>query len=134
VVAPEVPTGGTVGQAILDDRPHSRVDDSVGVVAAGRGQIGHVGVEVLAAAGAVVLRVAEAEVTRPPGDEVPQIMEGPLGLAVAIGAVAAVRARSPLVIAAAVEDLGLGQVLNAGDAFGGVGAIDAGSWHRGSSW
>ena len=55
--SPEGPTGGAIRQAILNDQADGGVDDASGVVAAGVGEVGHVGVEVLAALGAVVLQV-----------------------------------------------------------------------------
>src|SRR4051812_46312407 len=55
VVAPQGPAGGAVRQAVLDDEPDGGVDDPARVVTAGFGQVGHVGVEVLPTAGAVVL-------------------------------------------------------------------------------
>ena len=54
--SPEGPTGRAIRQAILDDEADGGVDDASGVVAAEVGEVGHVGVEVLAAASAVVLR------------------------------------------------------------------------------
>src|SRR5512135_2346179 len=62
VVAPQGPAGGAVGQAVLDDEPDGRLDDPAGVVAAWVGQVGHVGVEVLAALGAEVPGVKYNEV------------------------------------------------------------------------
>ena len=56
MVAPQRPLGGAIGEAVLDDQPDGGVDDPAGVMAAGVGQLGGVGVEVLAAAGAKVLR------------------------------------------------------------------------------
>ena len=40
MIAPEVPTGGLVRQAVLDDQADGHRDDPMGVVAAGRGQVG----------------------------------------------------------------------------------------------
>ena len=61
VIAPEAPTGRAIRQAVLDDQADGGVDDASGVVTAGRSQVGHVGVEVLAAAGAIVLGVDDDE-------------------------------------------------------------------------
>src|SRR5947208_8032021 len=52
VLAPEGPTGGPIRQAVLDDQSDGGVDDASCVVAAGVGEVGHVGVEILAARGA----------------------------------------------------------------------------------
>ncbi|MBI3951369.1 MAG: hypothetical protein HY314_13040 [Acidobacteria bacterium] len=43
-----MPTGGAVRQAVLHDQPHRQGDNPVGVVDLGRGQVGHVGIEMLA--------------------------------------------------------------------------------------
>ncbi len=129
MLSPQGPTGGAIGQAVLNDQADRGVDDASGVVAAGVGQVGHVGVEVLAAAGAVMLGIDQDDVAGSPGEGVAQVVEGTAGQAVAVGAVAAPRARSPTVIAAPAGDLGPGQVVDACGALGGVGAVSAGSRH-----
>ena len=48
----------------------------MGVAGLGRGQVGHVGGEVAAAPGAVVLRVGELDVAGPAPHRVAQIMQG----------------------------------------------------------
>src|SRR5512142_1277804 len=129
VVAPQRPAGGAVGQAVLDDRPNGGVDDAAGVVTAGVGPVGHVGVEVPAAPGAIVPGVEHDEVAGPSGEGVSEVVEGPAAPTIAVGAVAAPRAGSAAVVPAAEADVGLGQVVDAGDALGGIGAVFAGSWH-----
>ena len=96
---------------------------------AGVGQVGGVGVEVLAAAAAVVLRTKQDDVAGPPGKGIAQVVEGAAGDPVAVGAVTTPRAGAPPVVAAPDADLGPGQVLGSIDAEGRVGAIFAGSWH-----
>src|SRR5437764_787538 len=54
MIAPQGPSGTAVGQAVLDDQADGGVDDPAGVVTSGVGQVGHVGVEVPAALGAVM--------------------------------------------------------------------------------
>jgi len=49
VVAPEVPTGGSVGHAIFDHHAHRQIDDAMGVMATGRGEITEIDVEILLA-------------------------------------------------------------------------------------
>jgi hypothetical protein len=46
VVAPEGPTRGPVGQAILDHEPHRQIHHAMGVLTARWGEIGEVGVKV----------------------------------------------------------------------------------------
>ena len=95
MVAPEGPFGRAIGQAVLDDQSDGQLDDPAGVMAAGVGQVGHVGVEVLAAAGAIVLGIEHHDIARPPGEGVAQIMESAATDPIPIGAVAAVRAGAP---------------------------------------
>jgi len=128
MIPPEAPAGGLVGQAVLDDEADGQSHDPLGVMAAGVGQVGTVGVEVLATGGAVVLGVGQDDVARPPGGEVAEVVERASEDAVAVGAVAAARAGPPSEVAAAPACLGLGQVLDAGDPLGGVGQVFSGSW------
>jgi hypothetical protein len=127
MVPPEAPTGGLIRQSVLDDEADRRGDDALGVVAAGSGQVGAVGVEVLAALRAEVLGVGQDEVAGPPGDEVAEVVEGPLEDAVPVGAVVTSWARPPPVVAAAFAEFGLGQILDASDALGGVGQVFSGA-------
>ena len=108
MIAPEAPTGGAVREAVLDDQPDGGLDDAAGIVTAWSGQVGHVGVEELAAAGAIVLGIEHDQVTGPAGESVAEVVEGAAGRPVAVGAVAAARAGPATVVAAADADLGLG--------------------------
>jgi hypothetical protein len=129
MVAPEGPFGRAIGQAVLDDQPDGGLDDPAGVMAAGVGQLGGVGVEVLAARAAIVLRAEQDEIAGPAGVGVAQVVEGTAGDPIPVGAVTAPRAGAAAIVAAPDADLGLGQILDAIDTEGGVGAIFAGSWH-----
>jgi hypothetical protein len=129
MATPEGPFGGAIGKAVLDDQPDGGVDDPAGVMAAGGGQVGGVGVEVLATGSAVVLRAEKDDVAGPLGEGVAQVVEGAADEPIAGGAVPAMRARAPAVVAAADADVGLGQVLGPSDAESRVGAIFAGSRH-----
>ena len=70
MLSPEGPTGGAIRQAVLDDQADGGVDDAPGVVASGVGQVGHVGVEILATAGAIMLRVDQDDVAMSAGEGV----------------------------------------------------------------
>src|SRR3954452_24621001 len=98
----------------------------MGVVAAGGCEVGGVGVEVLATLGAEVLGVGQSDVVGPAREDIAEVVEGALELAIAVGAMATARAGPSFVVAAAAEDLGLGQVLDPSDPLGGVGAILSG--------
>jgi hypothetical protein len=114
---------------VLDNQGDGEVDEAVGVMAAGVGQVGHLGDKGLAATAAVVLGVEHNDVAGSPGESVSQVVEGPATEPIALGAVTTVRAGAPPVIPAADADLGLGQILGAGDSQSGIGAVFAGSWH-----
>src|ERR1035441_8744769 len=75
MVSPQVPGGGAVRQAILDDAPYGGGDHAVGVVAVGHGQIQHVGVEVMIAAPAIVLGIGHVKITRPAANGIAQLMQ-----------------------------------------------------------
>jgi hypothetical protein len=108
MVTPQRPFGGAIGQAVLDDQPNGRLDDPASVMAAGGGEVRTVGVEVLVAGAAVVLRAEQDNVTRPAGVGVAQVVQGAACDAIAIGALTAPRAGAAAVVAAANADLGLG--------------------------
>jgi hypothetical protein len=55
VVAPQMPTRWTVGQAVLDHNPHRQIDHTVRVVTARWRQIREVGAKVLATLRTVML-------------------------------------------------------------------------------
>ena len=129
MVAPEGPFGTAIGQAVLDDQADGEVDDPAGVMAAGIGQVGGVGVEVLAARAAVVLGTEQDDVAGSPGEGIAQVMKGATDEPIAGGLAAAMRAGPAAVVAALEADLGLGQILGTSDADRGVGAIFAGSRH-----
>jgi hypothetical protein len=128
MIPPEAPAGGLVGQAVLDDETDGQSHDPFGVMTAGGGQVATVGVEVLTAGGAVVLGVGQDDVTWPRGGEVAEVVECAWEDAVAIGTVAAARARPPPIVAAALAGLGLGQILDAGDPLGGIRQVFSGAW------
>ena len=129
MVPPEAPAGGLVRESVLDDEADGRGDDASGVVAAGGGQVGAVGVEVPAALRAEVLGGGQDEVTGATGDEIAEVVEGPWKDAVTIGAVAAAGAGPPPEVAAALANPRFWQILDASDAFSGIGQIFSGTGH-----
>ena len=132
MLPPEAPRGGAIRPAVLDDQADGGLEDASGRVTAGVGPVGPVGVEVLATAGAMVLRGDHAEVGGPPGEGIAQVVEGAPSEPIAVGAVATAWAGPPALISARDADLGRGQVLDAVDPLGGVGSVFARSWHGGS--
>jgi hypothetical protein len=130
VVTPQVPAGGTVGQAIFDDKAHRQIDHAMGVMAPWWRQIREVRIEVLLAFRTVMLRIRDHEITRTPHIEIPQVGQHPLGLLVPIGRVTTAWTWLPLVIATKGNDLWGWQICNRGHPFGGIGSIGTRTKHR----
>src|SRR5215813_3506783 len=130
VVAPEVPAGGAVRQAILDNEPHGEGHHAVGVVTARWGQIGEVRAKVLATLRTVMLGIGHQQITRTPHVEIPHIMQRPLRLLVPIGPVPTMWARLPDLVATVKDDLGLWQVCGCGDPGAWIGAVLPWTEHR----
>src|SRR4029434_3497995 len=114
VVAPEVPTRGPVGQAVLDHEPYRQINHAMRVLTARWPQIGEVRAQVLATLGAVMLRIRDHEITRTPQVEIPQVVQCPLELFVPIGLVPTMRTRLSRVDAPGRDDLWRWQVCNCG--------------------
>src|SRR5215510_16480580 len=123
VVAPEVPTRGPIGQAVLDHQPYRQIHHAVRVLTAGRGEIGEVRMKVFAALGTVVLRIRDHEITRTPHVEIPQVVQRSMELFVSIGLITTTWTRLSLVGPTVWDDLWRWQVCNRGNLFGGIGSI-----------
>src|SRR6266446_8972600 len=121
--SPEVPTRWSVGQTVLDHKPHGEVHHAVGVLTAGWCQIGEVHVKVLATLRTVVLRIGDHKITRTPHVEIPQVVQRPLGLLIPVSLVRATRTGLSLVGAPVRDDLWRWQVCYRSNPFGGIGAI-----------
>src|SRR6266536_2218963 len=104
MVSPEVPTGGTIRQAILDDHANRQGNDAMRIVTSWRCQVRHVGVEILFALGAIVLRVPEVDIAGTPRDQITHVMQHAFHATIAVGVLAAVRTGLPTIIAAALDD------------------------------
>jgi hypothetical protein len=129
LIAPEVPTGGLIGQAVFDHQTDRHSHNAVGVVALGQGHVRHVGVKVDVAFGAMMDGVRKMDVVRAARDQVPQVVQHPLRSAMPIGTVFALWTWLPSEIPTAFDDLRLGQVLHTSDALGGIGQVFSRSWH-----
>ncbi len=70
-----------------------------------------------------MLRIGDHQVTRAPQLEIAEVMQCPLALLVPIGRVTTTRTRVARVVATVQDHLGLRQVCNGCDPFGGIGAI-----------
>jgi hypothetical protein len=103
-----MPGGRAIGQAIFHDQPNRGVNDAVGVMALGQGQVVHVGVEIAVAAEAAMLGMADVKFAGPAEDRIAQVMQPAEGGAKAIGASLALGAQAAAVVAASANDDGLG--------------------------
>src|SRR5215813_11626905 len=130
VVAPEVPTRGSVGQAVFDHQPDRQIHHAVGILTARGCQIGEVGTKVLATLRTVMLGIGHQQIPRTPYVEIPHIMERPMRLLVPIGRVTTTRARLPEVVPTVGDDLGRWQVCGCGDPGAWVGSVLTWTVHR----
>jgi hypothetical protein len=115
VVAPQVPTGGPIGQAILGDQVDGQILDTAGAQALGQGQVGGVGGKEEVAVAAVMPGEGDHEVERAARARVTQIVQGALSDGVASGTAATVWATTGLIVAAAAFEARLGKVLDRGN-------------------
>jgi len=76
-----------------------------------------------------MLGVDQDQVAGASREGISQVVEGATSGAIAVGAMTAARTRPTPIVPALNADLGLGQVLDAVDPFGGIGSVFAGSQH-----
>src|SRR6266853_1547416 len=74
VVAPQVPAGGLVGQAVLGDKTDGPLLDTTGVLAVRQSQIGDVDGEATATAKAAMPREGDDQVNRAVGPSIPDVV------------------------------------------------------------
>jgi hypothetical protein len=77
-----------------------------------------------------MLRIDQDDVAGSAGEGIAEVVEGAACDAIAVGAMGALRAGPPAIIAALAGDLGLRQVADTSGALGGIGAIFAGWRHE----
>jgi hypothetical protein len=120
MIAPQVPTGGLIRQAVLNHESHGQGNDAMRVMSLGQGVVGHVGVEMLAATGTAMLRVTKVDVAWPTGNQVAHVVEDASGCAAAKTGLATTRTRAMGEVAGAMNDLGFGQIFGSRDACRGI--------------
>src|SRR6516165_1044918 len=76
VVAPQVPTGGLVGQAVFGHQADSHPLDAASVQAFGQGQVRQINAEVAAAVGAAMLGVGDNQIDRATRVGIAQVVQG----------------------------------------------------------
>src|SRR5262249_26686020 len=129
MIAPQMPAGGLIGQAILHDESHGQRNDAMGVAGFGRSIFGRVRVEESVALGATVLRIDEIDVAGSTSDEVAQVVQHPGARPIAKARFPASRARETWIVATASDDLCFGKIFRARDALGGIWQILTGTRH-----
>jgi hypothetical protein len=129
VVPPQMPTGGPIGEAVLDDQSHGGPLDPESVTGLGHGQIGRVGEEASPARRTPMLGLPEDEVDRTIVAGVAEVVEAAVCDAVAACPVATARAATPRVIATVSFQARRGQVFGACDPLGNIRDIVTGWAH-----
>src|SRR5258708_24261273 len=99
MVAPEVPGGSAVRQAILHHASHGSRHNAVGVMTIGHGQIQHVGVEVMVAVPEIVLGIGHVQIARTPANGVAEFVQRALASAQTRGATVTQRTTLTRIIA-----------------------------------
>jgi len=123
MVAPEVPTGVAVGQAIFGDQTDGSLLEAAGVEAVGQCQVGNVTGEATATAEAAMAGESDNQIDGAVGPCITEIMEGTGSHGVATGAVATVRTGARRPVATVSLDARLGEVFDTSDALGDIGYI-----------
>jgi hypothetical protein len=129
MVPPQMPTGGPIGEAVLDDQSHGGPLDPEGVTGLGQGQVGHVGEEASPTRRTPMLGLHEDEVDGTTVAGIAEVVEAAVCDTVAAGAVATGRAATPWVIATVSFQTGRGQVFRACDPLGNIRDIVTGWAH-----
>jgi hypothetical protein len=106
MVAPQMPTGGLIRQAVLDHEADGHGDDAMGIVGFGHRVVGGVGVEELLALGALMLGVDKVNVVRTTRHQVAEVVQNSRGGPIAETRFSTVRTGTLPKVAAASDDLG----------------------------
>jgi hypothetical protein len=130
VIAPQVPTGDLVGQAVFGDKTNGPLLDPAGIVAIGQSQIGDVTGETAAAIEAAMARESDHQINGVVGPSITEVMEGTASDSIPAGAAATARAGSRRPVATMPLEAWLGEVFDTGDALGDIGNIFPWTSHR----
>lgn len=115
MVPPQMPTGGPIGEAVLDDQSHGGPLNPEGRAGFGQGQVGRVGEEAALARRTPMLRLPEDEIDGTIVARVAKVVKAAVCDAVAARAVATGRAATPWVTATVSLEARRGQVFGACD-------------------
>jgi hypothetical protein len=130
VIAPQVPTGGLVRQAIFGDKMNGPLLDTASVPAVRQSQVGDITGEAAATAEAAMAGESDNQVNGTVGPSIPEVMEGTGTHGVAACAVTTAQATSRRPVATAPLDARLGQVFDTRDALGNIRDIFPWTSHR----
>jgi hypothetical protein len=130
VVAPEVPAGGLVGQAVFGDQADSPLLDTARVLTVRQSQVGNITGEAAATAGAAMAGEGDDQIDGAIGPGISEVMEGTASDGIAAGAMATARAGARRPIAAAPLEAGLGQVFGPSGTLGDIRNILPWTSHR----
>jgi len=122
-----MPTGRFIGEAVLDHQAYRQADDPMRVLALGRRQGRGIGVEILTALAAVMLRVGQRDIPRTPREEFPDIVERAGEHSIAITALATTGARPMLEVATLLDHMWLREIFWTGDPFCGIWTVRSGT-------
>ncbi|MBV8399510.1 MAG: hypothetical protein JOZ17_12330 [Acetobacteraceae bacterium] len=130
VLAPQVPTGVAVGQAIFRDKTDGTLLDTASVQAGGPSQVRDITGEAATAAEAAMAGESDHQVNRAVSPSITEVMEGAGGHGIAACAVTTARAGSRRPVATAPLNAGFGQIFDTRDALGGIRDIFPWTSHR----
>lgn len=120
MVPPQMPTGGPIGEAVLDDQSHGGPLDPEGISGLGQGHVGHIGEEASSARRAPMLGLQEHEVDGTAMAGIAEVVEAAVCDTITAGAVATGRTATPRVIATVLFQSGRGQIFRACDPLGNI--------------
>jgi hypothetical protein len=132
VVAPQVPTGSLVGQAIFGDQTDGPLLDTARVSAVRQSQVGDIDGKATATLEAAMTRESDHQVNRSVGPSITEVVEGARAHGIAAGAMATLLAASRWPVAAAALDPRFGQVFDMRDALGDIRDILTWAYHGSS--
>jgi hypothetical protein len=130
VIAPQVPTGNLVGQAIFSDQTDGPLLDTTSVSAVRQSQVGEIDGKTTATVEAAMTRESDNQVNRTVGPRITEVVEGTRAHGIATGTVATARAASRWPAATAPLDPRFGQVFDTRDALTDVRDILTWTSHR----
>ena len=129
MVPPEMPTGLPIREAVLNNDPDGHLDDGVGVMRTGSGEIGCIDVEIDLTFWTMMYRIDKFDEYGSPLGPTTEMAKFSLSFAVFAAKVAAMGARAFGVYFRAFSDDGLGQIVDVIDPFRGIGQIISRTGH-----